>query len=447
MKMGWRPAAAIAMAFLARAGSADAGWTESVLLSFNGADGSFPWSGVVKDGSGALYGTTNLGGGSTFCGDYITAEGCGAVYKLTPPGPGKTAWKPTPLYSFSGGADGGFPRGADLVIDKSGVLYGTTTQGGDETGNCPVVGGPEVPGCGVVFSLTPPAGGKGPWTETVLYSFTASGDGAFPTAGLTIDPSGALYGVATDYGGSQNGVVFKLTPPAAGQTGWTQTVPYTFGDVLSPTGALIMDGAGALYGAASQGVGAGSVFKLTPPAPGQTAWTPTTLRAFNINEPGSAKYGIEPTGRLLMDGSGALYGAAAYGGGNSAGVIFKLTPPAAGKTAWTETVLHTFTGGKDGAYPNGGLVMDSSGALYGTTGGGGAAGSETSGAGVAFKLTPPAPGKTAWTETVLKSFTANSKSGSAPLGDLIIDKSGALYGTTASGGEFDDNGTVFKLTP
>ena len=270
--------------------------------------------------------------------------------------------------------------------------------------------------------------------ETVLYSFTGGSDGADPIAGLIADKEGALYGTALNGGTAGAGTVFKLTPPAKGQTAWTPTVLYRFcsqpscSDGGNPAARLIADKEGTLYGTTSQGgnSGYGTVFKLTPPAKGLTAWTETVLHRFTGGFTGGSD-GADPIAGLIADKEGALYGTTQGGGTGGAGAVFKLTPPAKGQTAWTETVLHSFTN-SDGSSPNAGLIADNSGALYGTTAGGGSAFS-----GTVFKLTPPAKGQTAWTETVLYSFTGGSDGGE-PLGNLIFDNQGALYGITLGGG-------------
>ena len=125
---------------------------------------------------------------------------------------------------------------------------------------------------------------------------------------------------------------------------------------------LIADNEGALYGTTTiGGGGAGTVFKLTPPAKGQTAWTETVLYRFTGSDGGS------PYAGLIADDSSALYGTTIFGGISNSGVVFKLTPPAKGQTAWKETVLYNFKGGSDGSYPTAGLIADEQGALYGTT--------------------------------------------------------------------------------
>ncbi|MCI0598780.1 MAG: hypothetical protein L0Y60_04545, partial [Beijerinckiaceae bacterium] len=237
---------------------------------------------------------------------------------------------------------------------------------------------------------------------------------------------GALYGTTPSGGTLNRGTVFKLTPPAAGKAQWTETVLYRG---HGSSGGLIFDKAGALYGSP----GTGMVFRLTPPAPGQTQWTKTVLRS----------NGLGPTG-LVFDKQGALYGTIEQGGPSPpVGAVVKLAPPAAGKTQWTETVLYSFKDHHYG-YANPGLIFDKQGALYGTTNGGGAY------MGTVFKLTPPGIGQTQWTWTLLNQFGRTTNGGLKPYAGLILDNTGALYGTTSVGGFAPDPlrgfGTVFKLT-
>jgi uncharacterized repeat protein (TIGR03803 family) len=301
--------------------------------------------------------------------------------------------------------------------------------------------------------------------ETVLYTFAGlDGQGSF--AGLIADSDGALYGTTNGGGVGKNGTVFKLTPPAKGQTAWQETVLYSFcpatgcADGANPYAGMVADDHGALYGTAAVGGsgGNGVVFKLTPPARGRTVWIETVLYAFTGNPDGAA-----PIAGLIADQDGALYGTTASGGsGSNAGTVFKLTPPARGASSWTETVLYRFcslANCADGATPFASLIADRDGALYSTTGYGGNRGGcvlGSGGYGTVFKLIPPARGETAWTETVLYSFCslANCADGAAPFAGLIA-RDGALYSTTniggsgSNGGYGDPNGggTVFKLAP
>jgi uncharacterized repeat protein (TIGR03803 family) len=340
------------------------------------------------------------------------------------------------LHSFGKGMDGRFPE-AGLTIDSKGNLYGATGEGGADGG-------------GMVFELTPKAGGG--WTEKVLHNFPSDDkDGAYPLASLVFDTAGNLYGT-TEYGGSEaSGTVFELTPEAGGK--WTEKVLHSFNengtDGYNPQQAsLILDAAGNLYGTTPFGgplggcsdLGCGTVFELTHKAGGK--WTEKVLHSFHDN----GKDGYDPEARLILDTAGNVYGTTTYGGGASTyGTVFELTPKAGGR--WAEKVLHRFDyNGKDGVNPYAGLILDTAGNLYGTTGGGGAYTY-----GTVFELTHKAGGK--WTEKVLHNFNDNGKDGYLPAASLIFDSAGNLYSTTNVGGASgagcggEGCGTVFELTP
>ncbi len=407
----WRRVAA-ATALLSVAAPALAEPARIELYSFKrGSDGAGPRGDFVMDGAGALYGAVYYGG----------QNNQGLIYRLTPPAAGATQWTEHPLYVFSGGDDGQYALG-DLTFGDGGALYGATALGGTA-------------GAGVVYKLTPPLAGDGQWTQTVLYNFTGGDDGAGPRGGLVVDAGGAVYGVTNVGGSSNNGVAFKLTPPPAGGTQWTETVLHTFtgdGDGASPFAGLVADSKGALYGTTNSGgvSGLGAVFKLTPPAAGETRWTESVIYRFK----GGADGGY-PTARLILDEKGALYGTTNRGGTADNGAAFKLTPPAAGETEWTKTTLYRFKGGDDGNNPLAGLSFGRDGALYGTTAG--------SWLGTAYKLMPPAAGDGQWTQTVLHHFNARPD-GANPYAGLVVGKNGALYGATEVGGA-EDSGMAFEL--
>lgn len=305
---------------------------------------------------------------------------------------------------------------------------------------------------GTVFKLTPPPAGQTQWTEAVLYGFQGGANGANPNARLVFDGQGALYGT-TRIGGTWNyGTVFKLTPPAEGQTQWTQAVLYNFTDGLSgptdggqPYAGMTFDQQGALYGTTYWGgtANCGTVFKLTPPAVGQAQWTETLLYSFQCPPDGAA-----PAAGLIFGEDGALYGTTTTGGNCAiyiCGTVFKLSPPAAGQSQWIETVLYNFMGQPDGVNPSSSLIFDAHGALYGTTTSGGALNY-----GSVFKVAPPKSGTGQWSETILHSFTYKltvpHEDGSTPYGNLIFDEQGALYGTSFGGGKWG-SGTIFELRP
>ena len=425
---------------------AQSAYAEIQLYNFTGqSDGNSPWAGVIFDSQGNLYGTTQYGG----------ATNSGVVYKLSPPSGGSGPWTETLLHTFMGTGDGQNPFFAGLILDVKGNLYGTT------------VNGP-----GVAFQLSPPSSGTGPWTETVLHTFGGGSDGGAPYSGVIIDVQGNLYGTAlfggdlTQCSGAGCGVVFKLSPPGVGNASWTETVLYTFSGGSSgagPVGGLVFDSQGNLYGTTRGGGNAacscGVVFELSPPGGGTGPWSETVLYAFSGND------GYSPYGNLVFDSAGKIYGTTVYGGVPSTcsllqgappspgcGVVFELSPPASGPGAWTETVLHYFADGGQGANPYAGLTLDSKGNLFGTTDIG-----TSGGAGVVFELSPPNGAGGAWSYSVLFDFCETSmgtgqglpcNTGAGPTAGVIFDSRGNLYGTTGGGGTTGfDSGEVFELSP
>ena len=303
------------------------------------------------------------------------------------------------LVSFTG-KNGLYPFG-DLTFDGAGNLYGTTEQGGLHKG-------------GTAFRLTPHPNGK--WTEGVLHSFVD-----LPAAGgLILDASGNIYGAVEDG-------VFKLAPNEDGT--WTESLIASMR--LNYANDLIMDAAGDIYGEEQLGgnFGYGKIFELTPNLDG--TWTENDLYSFDGSD------GKTPLGGLIFDAAGNLYGAAVTGGGPpNWGLIFKLTPNLDG--SWTESVLYTFTGGKDGGVAWS-VILDTAGNLYGTTFTGGNLHCDRDGCGVVFKL------DTNGKESVLHAFSGHPAA-EPYVGRLIFDGAGNLYGT-AEGGGAHNGGAVFKLTP
>lgn len=241
------------------------------------------------------------------------------------------------------------------------------------------------------------------------------------------------------------------------QTSFSVLHSFVLSDGAFPYASLIADSSGALYGTTRQGGtstnvcdgGCGTVFMLTPPASPGEAWTQTVLYSFASNSNGFD--GQYPEAALTMDASGALYGTTFGGGNNGFGTVFKLTPPASLGGDWSETVLHSFTGpgaGGDGSGLTAGVVFDAEGALYSTTASGGTQNCNTivgTSCGTVFKLTPPTTPGGDWTLTTLYAF-AGGQDGSGPFGGVVFDASGALYGTTSGIGTVSKS-TVFKLTP
>ena len=407
-------------------------WTQTTLANFQmpSKDAVYPDGSLLMGKGGVLYGSANSGG----------ATNNGAIYAVSPPAAGGTAWQRTLLHSFNG-KNGSGPTGK-LLAGANGVLYGVTSGGGPNSA-APY---------GVVYALIPPAAGKTAWTEQVLHAFTgvATGDGAFPAAGLIADASGALYGTAGSGGSTSsddqfgNGIVYKLTPPASGQTSWKETIIYSFTgpDGSTPQGTLLFDTTGALYGTTYTGgaMGEGAVFKLTPPAAGSALWHETLLHSFNVAVGNDGA--IPGTEQLVMDTAGNLFGTASQGGANFDGAVFELSPPSGSDTGWTENILHSFTGA-DGNGPFTGLLLNSSGALFGVTPQGGA----YQYYGTIFRLSPPGANGAARKFSVLHSFNpAYGQDGQNPAGALIKDNKGNLYGT-AEGGGYGNSGVVFEVAP
>lgn len=322
------------------------------------------------------------------------------------------------LYQFTAGADGGFPRGG-VISDDQGNLYGTTSSGGAGHG-------------GVVYELTKAADGS--YAQKTLYAFTGADDGGNPQAGLLRDAKGRLYGTTYAGGAFGQGVVFELIPPKKGSDAWTQKVLWTFtggDDGGEPTSSLIVDDDGALYGTTDWGgTGVvGTVFKLSPPAPGKKKWTQTVLYNFTGNEDGG-----EPYGRMLLGADGNLYGTTAGYGQFNLGTIFKLT--ADGSGGWVFSVMHAFAGGADGEVPRDGLIQGPDGTLYGATAG------FSDSYGNVFSIAPDGSGyEVLWQVSGTQGFTGNG-----PWRALSMDADGVLYGATYADG-LSANGEVFSLTP
>ncbi len=385
-------------------------WKFKVLHTFHGKNGANPEAALIRDSAGNLYGSTTSGGAGT-CSQY----GCGTIFKLDKAG--RQTW----LYNFHG-KDGNFAS-SPLLRAATGSLLGATAEG--DLNDC---GG--APGCGVVFRINGAgkketvlhkfdgADGQGPGSpltkdaagniygtvsvgaadgavyrldksgnETILYAFSGWSDGGVPVGGVVRDSHGNLYGV-TMYGGvgfgnSGYGVVYEV------DTAGNETVPHAFAggsDGAYPASTLIFDEQGNLYGTTEGGgisecgaTGCGTIFKLSPRSGG--AWTESVLYAF-CSVSGCAD-GEEPlVGPLVMDAAGELFGTTYFGGTDNYGVVFKLD------TAGNETVLHSFSGGSDGAGPVAGLLIDNHRNLYGTTQGGGAICYIRYTCGVVFQIIP-----------------------------------------------------------
>ena len=280
--------------------------------------------------------------------------------------------------------------------------------------------------------------------ETVLHTFTNGRDGGRPSSGLIFDAAGNLYGATSQGGAFGFGTVFELTPASGA---WTETVLYNFSgspDGSWPAGNLTFDQAGNLYGTTATGGTSlscsGGCGTVFKLTPASGGWTETVLHSFSEGD------GEYPNGGVVLDASGNLYGAVGQGGptdgcgGLTCGLIFELQPTSLG---YSESTLYTFTGGNDGWQPDYGIVLGPDGSLYGAALAGGAYSF-----GTIFKLSSTSG---IWQLRVLHAFTGGSDGGT-PLGLLTFDASNNIYGATGAGGNFTCNsyggcGVVFKLSP
>lgn len=378
----------------------------TILHSFTGPpnDGRNPMTGLTLDTSGNLYGTTLMGG----------AVNGGAVFVVKPDG------SEAVLYSFPLGNTGGGTDPSGLTLGTDGNFYGTTMYSGTA-------------GVGTVFRMAPDG------TVTVLYSFAGPpNDGSMPRYGVIRDPQGNLFGT-TEYGGPPCaslgsvgcGTVFRLSPDG------TETILHSFAgganDGANPTGGLLQDAVGNLYGVAGSGgsTGNGVVFKLSPDGTETMMYSflgPANNGGTSSGLPGDGAY---PMGTLIQDGSGNLYGTTLNGGAYSGGTVFKLSPTG------TETILLSPGGpsSNDGRSPQSGVIMDPAGNLYGTT------------QSAVFELSPDG------IETVLHNFSPGSE-GAPTMAGLVQDGARTLYGTTFGDGAQPCSvegpggcGVVFKLRP
>jgi uncharacterized repeat protein (TIGR03803 family) len=392
------------------ASSAVAATQYKVLHNFvyQNGDGFGPEATLVFDSSGNLYGTTIAGG--TAC----EPPGCGVVFELSP---SNGNWSERLLVDFNG--SDGSSSVAPLVFDSHGNLYGSTKSGGTS-------------GNGTVFELVASNGGA--WTEMVWHSFTGGTDGSQPQSGIMFDAAGHLYATASAGGVNGGGVAVRM---GGGNLPGGASALHSFGggsDGSQPSGSLASDANGNLYGTTWSG-GAyqlGSVFELVlDPLSGN--WAETILYSFNGAD------GANPYGGVILDAAGNLYGTTYDGGADGVGTVFKL---ANSNGSWSESVMHSFaTGNSDGGNPYSGLTFDPHGNLYGTTNSGGVGGH-----GTVFRLTPMPTGQ--WAETILYGF-AGKLDGGWPVGGVVLDSAGNIYGTTVMGGTggIEEGGVVFEITP
>jgi uncharacterized repeat protein (TIGR03803 family) len=348
-----------------------------------GNDGAQPWCGLTAGNDGNFYGVT--GGGGT--------SGYGTIFKITPTG------SFTPLYSFTGGSDGGNPQSA-LTLGTNGLFYGTTIVGGTAFG---------LSGYGTVFDISP--GG----TFNRIYAFTGGSNGSKPYGGLVQGNDGYFYGTTyTGGGGNQAGTVFKMS--ATGSLIWSYILLGNVGGA-EPYATMVQGTNGLFYGTTYGGgyYNRGLVFDIS------SAGAYSVLFPFNTNDPAN------PYSGLVQGSDGYFYGTAFYGGSNGWGGVFKFGP-------YTYTNLYAFTSGLDGAAPWGGLVQGTDGNFYGTTAGGG-----INGLGGVFSIT--STGQC----TRIFSFPGIEDSW-GPEASLTIGSDGNFYGTTAAGGT-NNWGGIFKISP
>jgi hypothetical protein len=366
--------------------------TFSVLHEFAYNDGAEPTSGLTLAGAGTLYGTTQLGG----------VQAGGVAFKFAQHGSG---WILTPLHEFSTGLN--YAPAAGLTIGAGGVLYGTNTNNGNG---------------GSVYELQPQSNACKTalcyWTESVLYKVNGS-DGFPPSRGnVILDPEGNIYGTMNGgYNGSP-GTAYEVSQ-SGGQ--WTTSVMHTFiggaNDGWAPQSSLILDSAGNLYGTTAFGgadqscdidgvAGCGTIFELTPSGGG---WTEKIIYNFSNNGTGT-----NPYSSLISDGAGGFYGTTSIGGAGGDATVFELSPSGGG---WNYSVLaslpncQTYTA----------VTMDGAGNLFGVC-------SERS---MVFELSKSGGN---WVFTDLHDFHATD--GSDPVGPVVLDADGNLYGTTYEGGNF-----------
>jgi uncharacterized repeat protein (TIGR03803 family) len=422
---------------------------ETVLYSFQGGgDGAGPVGSIVMDKAGNLYGATYH---TNTC---VPTTQCGSVYEVSPPSRPGDSWTETTLYVFQGveAGDGGEPGGG-LIQDASGNLYGTTAYGG--AGPCILLG--TLAGCGTVYELVRPTEPGGKWIEKILYSFQGNQDGQLPIGDLVFDKRGNLYG-ATEFGGGKGdtcdpdyqycGTVFELTPPrTTGSGSWTENVLHSFegvdaGDGANPNGGLAIDAKGVLYGTTTIGgghcvkisdAGCGTLYSLSSSAPNRP-WSETILYRFGANHRDAAG----PNGDLVFDKSGNLYGTTVGGGRYfSWGTVFRFAPKPGG--GFSEAVIYSFQGGDDGFEPMAGIRFDKQGNLYGTATQGG-----KTGGGTVYRILAASH-----SFQIVYAFKA-TPDGFYPDSPLIFDAAGKLYGTNLYGGtgqacENYGCGTVFMI--
>jgi uncharacterized repeat protein (TIGR03803 family) len=397
--------------------------TLNTLFTFGqGKLGSQPLDPVVAGPNGVVYGVTDIGG----------LFGMGVVFELAPPSTPGQPWSSRVLHEFS--TTEGTPQ-AGLTLGPDGVLYGTTF-----TNNAGSVG--------TVFELRPPSSAGRRWRESTLYSFTLGADCQYPQGPPVFGPHNALYGTTYQGGAYNFGCVYRLDPPASTGDPWKEQILWSFAgspnDGFGAVGPVVFGSGGAIYGVTRFGGSGeyGTVFELDP---ANGSWKESVLYNFG------AEFGDSyPTGVILGEHH-ELYGTTLQPDGRACqntypcGVLFELKPPSTVGQPWAENTIATFTFDNEanGLQPYAPPVLAADGAIYGTTGSGGAYGY-----GTIFKFQPPTAHGAPWTETLLYSF-ADKGDGWIP-GQLVLGRDGNYYGTTGLvyvRGGVGNYGTVFQFIP
>lgn len=400
MKLSTLCCALALSAALIFANSSQATDNEKTLHQFqgaqNGGNGYHPKGGLIADASGNLYGVASSGG--------VLNEGI--IFELSPNGSG--GWTYNVIYNCGDSGYCGQPIGF-LTMDSHGNIFGS--DGGFEQ----------------IYELSPD--GSGGWNASLIYRFNSDYDGNDPGP-VIVDSQGNLYG-ANSNGGNGFGFIFEASPTAGG--GWTVTHLHDFvgADGSSPGSALTMDSSGNLYGTTYSGGtgtectgGCGVAFELTN---NNSVWTETVLHNFENKE------GSFPEASLLMDSQGNLYGTASAGGPFNYGTVFKLTLK---DGTWVLSGIHSFTcENGDGTTPVTALIQDSQGNLYGNTGSGGGndcVDNQPNGYGAVYELSEQGGH---WRETILHDFTGGKDgAGGQP---LLLGSGNNIYSEAEANGEGD----------
>jgi uncharacterized repeat protein (TIGR03803 family) len=422
--------AAVVFLLLGASSAAKASSSATPIYQFKSvADGQGP-QGLVADSAGNLYGTSRLGGNQTCW------QGCGIVYEIVAPTPAGGKWTKITLHAFNANASDGYSPTPTLLIDGQGNLWGTTSFGGPSN-------------AGTIYKLRKPNTPGGLWLDSLIFNFQFANNGAggYTPGALMFGAKGTLYGTTFQGAPNSGGLVYQLTPN--GRT-YTETVLHTFDRTLNsrpPGGHLTADNDGNLYGIRfgtdfcnfNNPIDCGLVWRLKQPTVTGGPWVYQILHRFE----GFAD-GWFPNGDLTFDSSGHLFGTTSGGGGYTQGIMFELVPAKPGEQ-WNEYSDVNF--GLHGDYvPYAGVTIGARGNFFGTTSGG------TGNAGAVYRLIPPAVLGGVWKETVLYTFQGG-QDGAWPNDHLIFGKDGALYGTTFAGGGGTCTyyakgcGVVFRIAP